>query len=108
MAGRVIKDVSNRAARRVSHLFVRRGHRSPVSCMTSLKVVVLVGNALRGAVEQMGFWFEVSVLPEADRDDVPRLTLAVHCGHQDHLVSVLPLRRQSPDPLRDLCRSPGC
>ena len=57
----MIKDGSNRTAKRVCHHFVCRGHRSPVSCMTSLKVVVLVGNVLRGAVEQMGFWFEVCV-----------------------------------------------
>ena len=57
----MIKDASNRTVKRVCHHFVRRGHRSPVSCMTSPKVVVLVENMLRGAVEQMGFWFEVSV-----------------------------------------------
>ena len=55
------QEVAGPHAMRVCHLFVRRGHRSPVSCMTSLKVAVLMENVLRGAGEQMGFWFEVSV-----------------------------------------------
>ena len=54
MAGRVIKDVSNRTAKRVYHRFVCRG--SPVTCQLhdESESGRTHRNALRGAVEQMG------------------------------------------------------